>query len=431
MLERIEKKGVGAWEGAGERENSVTALHGGPDHLFEDIVTPHGQVPYTGEVRDLERLGLRQFPGDINCTAYKSTKAEELVAWQKNFNHKFKPFKGRCPVRFLAYWRPDGRKGRLDDDGFVEYTEELKGPVFRSDDRELKIFNGCSLLVVLPGEWMFYHHDYSYAHKILYDMYKSHTQNEIPTAVQDLFAAAPAAVNVRDEEEEDTKLSSKNLDPFPFRDRLIVVAHHRLGDVYRSVKRHIRNDNGLGRWFDKLMPPGWILLMLYVAEGIVGNQRSGDCFSFHVFSDAQAKHPHIMYLRQGVQDKNVPFIAHGNKDANARTAFDAMVHADLLIVGTSGFGRVAAAFNDGVTVAPRLEFHNLLGIPKTIVVDAVEELKHFNDLEPIDRIHALSRANLGFIKILRDRMRKELYRTAMEKGGRALAERCGLSSPTG
>ena len=79
-------------------------------------------------------------------------------------------------------------------------------------------------------------------------------------------------------------------------------------------------------------------------------------------------------------------------------------------------------------MAPRLEFHPLVGIPGVIVVDAFEELKHLKELEPPARIHALSRTNVEFIKTTRDRLRSELRRIALRKGGEELAERCRLTA---
>ena len=376
----------------------VTALHNSAGHLFEDAFLAADQEPYLGNLDDIQINQIKTFEcSDVGSLITN----EEQEEWQKMYNPRFKRFKQRCPIAWLRY-HISGQTGRVDDANFLPLIESHKGAVFHSDNPVERVFNGCSLFLRPPGEAMFYHHDYTVSAPYLYSLYHARWQLDIPPWVRAMY----------------------EVDDSPADDRIVVGAHNRLGDVYRSIKKHIKNDNGLGRWYEKLMPPTWAVFNLYLMEAIIGDEAK-NCILFHVFADANQGHPFLTYIREALNEKDIPFWIHGF-ETNSRHALDGMAFSDVLIVGTSGFGRVASVFNRGMTVAPRLDFHPLKRIDGVYVVEEPEELLRMDEMEKPALLHALARSNIKWIQELRTALKAGMLRRALAKGGEKLASRCNL-----
>ena len=134
--------------------------------------------------------------------------------------------------------------------------------------------------------------------------------------------------------------------PQPPQARLSVSFHYRLGDVYKSL--HSGGNAILRKFSNKLLSPNWIVFTLLLLQRAVPL----GCGVFTVYTDGHPSDPPLqelvnILLRHGLP---VPRIL-SNDDADARAAFEGLFRSDVLVAGTSGFGRLAGAANPGVVIA--------------------------------------------------------------------------------
>ena len=156
------------------------------------------------------------------------------------------------------------------------------------------------------------------------------------------------------------KRSCRTCPPRLLPDQLVVSFHYRLGDVY--------NGGAAGKFFSfKMLSPNWIVFALLLLQRVMPL----DCGVFTVYTDGQASDPPLeaMVKMLKAHDLPVPRIM-SNDAADARAAFEGLARSDVLVTGTSGFGRLAGAANPGIVIAAHFGSRQLLGkIPNVVEID--------------------------------------------------------------
>ena len=385
-----------------------------PQEDFADLMT--GALPALR--KSLRKMATADAPTlwtDITCR-FDEVPGEVLDQYRDEWNSHFKRKSRRCPIERLT-WQHAHHVGLLSDDTFMSEAEAMKGHPFMAPDSSsgLANYNGCALVVLVDGESVHYHHDYRFSNSIIYQQYHLKYPEGLPPAASSGVLVGTAA----------THAGSRHSPSLP---QLVASFHFRLGDVYDSVakeKDHGHDDGG--RWVEKLMSPAWIPFGLFLLQAALPDFS---CVAFHLFTDVPETHEAIQEIEQNLRTHGLPLpIVHGD-EVPARIAFDAMAWSDVLVVGTSGFGRVAAVVNTGVSFGPNANGHPLTAIPGVIEIEDIEQKVLWNaeGIATFEEAKALALSTSDrHVERARDRLRRELQDFVTTKRPE-LSAVCGFSS---
>lgn len=384
----------------------ISGHHNSPHEEFADLLT--GSLPPLHKSLLSLDTGGGNVPkvwGDVTCHV-DDIPDEALERYTQEWQPKYKRKSQRCPFDQLTFKVPGSKaKGLLGDDVFLQVAESMKGIPFQSADptSSLANYNGCSLVVVISGDLVHYHHDYHLSAPVLSAAYwQKYPRFQPPAAVSRLFGAG--------------QLSSGSAS------RLTVSFHFRLGDVYHSVV-----DKSKDRWINKLMSPMWVPFGLYLLQQAVPNMA---CMDFHLFCDEEEGHPAVEQIKSSLRAHDLPLPSVHGSDVPARQALDGMAWSDVLVVGGSGFGRVGAVLNRGVSLAPNAFGHPLQDVPGVVEIQEIEDKVLWNDagLKTVEQAEALARTTLdGPVCQARERLRREL-RMYVTRKRPELVGPCGFSA---
>ena len=145
---------------------------------------------------------------------------------------------------------------------------------------------------------------------------------------------------------------------------LSVSFHYRLGDVYNG------GFAGNPKFSYKMLSPNWIVFALLLLRRVMPL----DCALYPIFTDGHASDPPLEAMVKMLKSHSLPVPRiMSNNAADARAAFEGLSRSDVLVTGTSGFGRFAAAANPGVVIAAELGNSSRLGsIPNVIEFDVTD-----------------------------------------------------------
>ena len=334
---------------------------------------------------------------------------KDLESYKEDWNPMWKPKSHRCPLDFMTWTDGSHSSGFLGDDAAFEQAARRSaqsGKIYSAPagDKARQLFDGCALLIALPGKKVHFHHNYRFSQDVVRSLYFTKYPNMIPsTSVQELLGW--------------TTPGSGPGTPRPPPRRLVAGFHFRLGDVFANVEKHLHQKGhssgehthkDSGKWIKKLMSPMWIPFGLFLLQKAVPDMQ---CIDFHLYTDVGEDHSAIREIEQSLSEHNLPSVRVHGDEVSSRLAIDSMVFSDFLSVGTSGFGRVAAVLNTGVSIAPDAIGHPLAEIKGVIEIEGMEARMLWDELgvTTFEQAKALALGNeLRSVTRARERLRRDL-----------------------
>jgi len=290
--------------------------HGESPKLFDDMFT--GRVPpFKGQVSNLPIPIL----DEVVCRPAVGNAA--------------------CFVDEMFLQLADGRRINLQSSKLKTYMTTLAN--ITTPDKVQgspllpKVYSGCKVVLQLQGGLLRFNHNYVKSRSYLFRLYHGGPTPSLPSK---------SVTNIFDEE------------------KINVAIHHRLGDV---LAHYLANSTKMRKeWLAKLMSPQWALFSVITLASMLRHPQ--ECLKLHIFTDAQINFPDILRMGEALERLGLDLHVHG-QNINAKVTLDALIHADVLVAGRSGYSRVAGMLSDNLKIAPSTWSHPVYGLPGFVITD--------------------------------------------------------------